>query len=116
MVDSELPEYDQAEVKRVIRVALACTQTSPTQRPSMSRAVAMLSGDVEVSVEISRPGYLEDWKFDDITSSLMSGFATKDTDSYYNSTASTSTMEDAGKFPIKSSGPMLSDGHIGEGR
>ena len=33
----------------------------------MSRVVAMLSGDVEVSDVTSKPGYLTDWRFDDIT-------------------------------------------------
>lgn len=54
----------------------------------MSRVVAMLSGDIEVSAVTSRPGYLTDWKFDDV-SSIMTDISLKDT-SNYNSTASTS--------------------------
>ncbi|XP_058183265.1 probable LRR receptor-like serine/threonine-protein kinase At1g56140 isoform X3 [Rhododendron vialii] len=69
LVDARLLEFDEEEVKRVIRVALLCTQTSPQQRPSMPRVVAMLSGDIEVSVVTSRPGYFTDWNFD--TTSLM---------------------------------------------
>ncbi|XP_024019154.1 probable LRR receptor-like serine/threonine-protein kinase At1g56140 [Morus notabilis] len=95
LVDSELSEFDEVEVRRVIRVAFLCTQTSPTIRPSMSRVVAMLSGDIEVSTEISRPGYLADWKFDDV-SSLMSGIATKGIDSsFYDSSVSASMVTDA---------------------
>nr|POE95015.1 putative lrr receptor-like serine/threonine-protein kinase [Quercus suber] len=30
----------------------------------MSRLVAMLLGDIEVSTVTSKPGYLSDWKFD----------------------------------------------------
>jgi hypothetical protein len=53
----------------------------------MSRVVAMLSGDIEVSVVTSRPGYLTDWKFDDVTS-IMTDISTKGLDSsYYNSSA-----------------------------
>lgn len=68
LVDSELSEIDDEEVRRVIGVALLCTQTLPTARPSMSRVVAMLSGDLEVKSEISRPGYLVDWTSDSISS------------------------------------------------
>ncbi|EXC40411.1 hypothetical protein L484_000980 [Morus notabilis] len=84
----------------------------------MSRVVAMLSGDIEVSTEISRPGYLEDWKFDDV-SSLISGIATKGTDSsFYDSSASTSMVTDAVTMTPPKNGasrPML-HGSIGEGR
>ncbi|KAG5532481.1 hypothetical protein RHGRI_026941 [Rhododendron griersonianum] len=48
LVDARLLEFDEEEVQRVIRVALLCTQTSPQQRPSMPRVVAMLLGDIEV--------------------------------------------------------------------
>ena len=52
----------------MIGVALQCTQTSPTLRPPMSRVVAMLSGDIEVSRVTTKPGYLTDWKFNDVSS------------------------------------------------
>ena len=52
----------------MIGVALLCTQTSPTLRPPMSRVVAMLSGDIEVSRVTTKPGYLMDWKFNDVSS------------------------------------------------
>ncbi|KAI3510101.1 hypothetical protein L1887_25631 [Cichorium endivia] len=67
LVDEELSEVDEIEVRRVMRVALLCTQTSSTQRPSMSRVVAMLSGDLEVSGVINRPEYLTFFEFDDST-------------------------------------------------
>ncbi|KAL0731489.1 hypothetical protein Bca4012_027583 [Brassica carinata] len=63
----DLSEFNVEEVKRVIGVALLCTQASHSLRPPMSRVVAMLSGDVEVSDVTSKPGYLTDWRFDDIT-------------------------------------------------
>jgi len=75
-----------------VGIALLCTQTSPTLRPSMSRVVAMLSGDIEVGTVTSRPGYLTDWKFDDV-SSIMTDVSAKGLDtSNYNSTASTSIV------------------------
>jgi len=67
LMDSTLSEFNEEEVKCMIGVSLLCTQASPTLRPSMSRVVAMLSGDIEVSSVTSRPGYLTDWKFDDET-------------------------------------------------
>lgn len=100
LVDANLLEFDEEEVKRVIGIALLCTQTSPQLRPSMSRVVAMLSGDIEVSVVTTRPGYLTDWKFNDKTS-----FMTPDTpsvESEYNqfSSSSTTRVGDAGHSPI----------------
>ncbi|KAI4323209.1 hypothetical protein L6164_022832 [Bauhinia variegata] len=67
LVDPRLSEFNEEEVKRIAGVALLCTQTSPASRPSMSRVVAMLSGDIEASPVTSRPGYLTDWKFDDVS-------------------------------------------------
>ncbi|XP_062170847.1 probable LRR receptor-like serine/threonine-protein kinase At1g56140 [Alnus glutinosa] len=115
LMDSTLSEFNEEEVKRMIGVSLLCTQASPTLRPSMSRVVAMLSGDIEVSSVTSRPGYLTDWKFDDVTSS-MSDVANKGTyASYHNSSASTSMVGDAENSPANASKPMLHE-IIKEGR
>ncbi|XP_058071809.1 probable LRR receptor-like serine/threonine-protein kinase At1g56130 isoform X4 [Magnolia sinica] len=72
VIDPALSEFSEEEAFRVIGVALLCTQASPTLRPPMSRVVAMLSGDVEVGIATSRPGYLSDWQFNDV-SGLTSG-------------------------------------------
>ncbi|KAF5477354.1 hypothetical protein F2P56_004003 [Juglans regia] len=113
LVDSTLLEYNEEEVKRLIGISLLCTQASPALRPTMSRVVAMLTGDTEVSSVTSRPGYLTDWKFDDITSS-MSDVATKGK-SYFNSPASTSMVGDAENSPVKVTKPLLDD-TINDGR
>lgn len=76
-MDSQLSEFNEEEAKRMIRVALLCTQTLPNLRPSMSRVVAMLSGDIEVAKVTSRPAYLTDWRFDDTTTTITSDGATK---------------------------------------
>ncbi|GLJ53485.1 hypothetical protein SUGI_1140960 [Cryptomeria japonica] len=55
--------YVEEEVIRVIAVALLCTQALPAMRPSMSRVVAMLTGDVEEIPVASRPGYITDWQY-----------------------------------------------------
>nr|POE72594.1 putative lrr receptor-like serine/threonine-protein kinase [Quercus suber] len=118
LVDSALSEFNEEEVKRQIGVSLLCTQASPTLRPSMSRVVAMLSGDIEVSIVTSWPGYLTDWKYDDVTNvTTMSGGATIGTDtSYYNSlSASASMVGDLGNSPGNASKPMLGE-IIKEGR
>ncbi|XP_022721695.1 probable LRR receptor-like serine/threonine-protein kinase At1g56130 isoform X2 [Durio zibethinus] len=72
LLDPTLVEFDENEALRVIGVALLCTQASPAMRPSMSRVVAMLAGDIEVSNVTSKPSYLTDWDFKDITSTFMS--------------------------------------------
>ncbi|CAJ1978518.1 unnamed protein product [Sphenostylis stenocarpa] len=70
LLDSRLEEFDEAEVRRVIGISLLCTQSSPFLRPSMSRVMAMLSGDVEVPCVTSMPGYLG-LAFDDITDQII---------------------------------------------
>ncbi|ESQ29849.1 hypothetical protein EUTSA_v10012222mg, partial [Eutrema salsugineum] len=79
LVDDELSEFNMEEVKRMIGVALLCIQTSYALRPPMSRVVAMLSGDIEISDVTSKPEYLDHWGFDDTTGSSFSAFQTKDT-------------------------------------
>ncbi|KAK1588936.1 hypothetical protein Q3G72_028782 [Acer saccharum] len=92
LVDSRLPEFNEEEVKRLIAVALLCTQTLPSLRPPMSRVVAMLCGDMEVSTVTTKPGYLTDWKYDDTstTGSFVSSTDKAtigiDTSSYTSST------------------------------
>ncbi|KAM4071016.1 hypothetical protein ACB094_11G029500 [Castanea mollissima] len=104
LADSKLLEFNEEEVKRLIGVSLLCTQASPTLRPSMSRVVAMLSGDIEVSTVTSRPGYLTDWKYDDITSEVAI-----DTSYFNSSSASTSMVGVVGNSPADASKPMLGD-------
>ncbi|TYI59689.1 hypothetical protein E1A91_D10G054600v1 [Gossypium mustelinum] len=71
LVDPNLVEFDENEALRIVGVALLCTQGSPSMRPPMSRVVAMLAGDIEVSGVITRPSYLTDWDFRDLTSSFV---------------------------------------------
>ena len=107
LADFKLSEFNEEEVKRLIGVSLLCTQTSLTLRPSMSRVVAMLSGDIEVSTVTSRPGYLTDWKYDDITNVTSEG--TIDTSHFNSSSATTSMVGDVGNSPADASKPMLGD-------
>jgi hypothetical protein len=62
MLDPRLEEFDSEEVLRAIKVALVCTQGSPHQRPSMSRVVAMLTGDVEAPSNVAKPSYITEWQ------------------------------------------------------
>ncbi|CAM8894016.1 unnamed protein product [Rhodiola kirilowii] len=78
LVDPRLSsDFKAEEVKRVIGIALLCTQTSPSMRPSMSRVVSMLSGYIEVPPFLSKPMYLTDWNFTD-SSTLMSVISTNE--------------------------------------
>ncbi|KAA8523441.1 hypothetical protein F0562_009864 [Nyssa sinensis] len=115
LVDSNLSDFNEEEVKRVMDIALLCTQTSPTLRPSMSRVVAMLSGDIDVSTVTTRPGYLTDWKFNDTTSFMSSNASTsQNPSSHHNSSTSTDMVADADRSPVDATRPML-DEIIGEG-
>ena len=50
--------YVEKEVQRVLQVALLCTQAVSTTRPSMTRVVAMLLGDIEIPRATSGPGFM----------------------------------------------------------
>ncbi|CAH8332505.1 unnamed protein product [Eruca vesicaria subsp. sativa] len=88
LIDQAITEFNMEEVKRVIGIALLCTYSSHFLRPPMSKVVAMLSGDTEVSEVTSKLGYLTEWRSDDTSSSSFSAFQTKETGaSAYNSTS-----------------------------
>ncbi|GJN09499.1 hypothetical protein PR202_ga27512 [Eleusine coracana subsp. coracana] len=55
-------EFESEEALRVIHVALLCTQGSPHQRAPMSRVVAMLTGDSEVTEIVTKPSYITEWQ------------------------------------------------------
>ncbi|RXI09179.1 hypothetical protein DVH24_023340 [Malus domestica] len=67
LVDPRLTEFDETKATRLIKTALMCTQGSPMARPSMSRVVAMLSGDMEIGMVMSKPSYLTYYNFKDVT-------------------------------------------------
>ncbi|XP_039041185.1 probable LRR receptor-like serine/threonine-protein kinase At1g56140 isoform X2 [Hibiscus syriacus] len=70
LLDPQVTEFDENEALRVIGVALLCTQASPSMRPPMSRVVSMLAGDIEVSTVTTKPSYLTDWDYKDVTGTL----------------------------------------------
>uniref|UniRef100_A0A7N0VE03 non-specific serine/threonine protein kinase n=1 Tax=Kalanchoe fedtschenkoi TaxID=63787 RepID=A0A7N0VE03_KALFE len=65
LVDPKLLSFSAQEVRRVIRVALMCIQSRPATRHPMSRVVAILSGDADVTTALSKPVYLSNWMYDD---------------------------------------------------
>ncbi|CAN6545913.1 unnamed protein product [Malus baccata var. baccata] len=78
LVDPRLTEFDETEATRLIRAALLCTQGSPMARPSMSRVVAMLSGDIDIGTVMSKPSYLTDYNFKDVTTFSTGRFLVED--------------------------------------
>ncbi|XP_051149392.1 probable LRR receptor-like serine/threonine-protein kinase At1g56140 [Andrographis paniculata] len=114
LVDSSLDEYNPDEVVRLIGVALLCTQASPLLRPAMSRVVAMLAGDMDVAPVTTRPGYLVDWRFNDVTAVMSAPSKVSSTSvhvelsssvSNSNSTSTASQLQ----FPNDHTIPMLID-------
>ncbi|KAG8100195.1 hypothetical protein GUJ93_ZPchr0013g34740 [Zizania palustris] len=77
IVDPSLEEFNEDEAFRAICVALLCTQSSPHQRPPMSKVVAMLTGEAEVAEVVTKPSYITEWQFRDGNRSY-SGFGTSD--------------------------------------
>uniref|UniRef100_A0A0E0EJ09 non-specific serine/threonine protein kinase n=1 Tax=Oryza meridionalis TaxID=40149 RepID=A0A0E0EJ09_9ORYZ len=62
IVDPKLDEFDSEEALRVIYAALLCTQGSPHQRPPMSRVLAILTGDIEMTEMVTKPSYITEWQ------------------------------------------------------
>ncbi|BBH07190.1 Leucine-rich repeat transmembrane protein kinase [Prunus dulcis] len=122
LVDPRLTEFDENDATRLIKAALLCTQASPMMRPSMSRVVAILSGDIEASTVMSKPSYLADWDFKDVTtSSFLVDDDTSSTESNVlldhqpeGSTTGASLGIDPAPSPVNVTGSMLI-GIIGEG-
>jgi len=73
-VDPKLTEYNGYEVLRVIRVALHCTQGSPHKRPSMSRVVAMLTGDADTTEDVAKPSYITEWQVKQVADDVSGSF------------------------------------------
>ncbi|XP_048438750.1 probable LRR receptor-like serine/threonine-protein kinase At1g56130 [Pyrus x bretschneideri] len=106
LVDPRLTEFDKTEATRLIRAALLCTQASPMTRPSMSRVVAMLSGDIDIGTVMSKPSYLTDYDFKDVTTSLTSRFLVED------DTPSTSSKGSNVRLNYQSGGSNASGGSV----
>ncbi|GFP85151.1 probable LRR receptor-like serine/threonine-protein kinase at1g56130 [Phtheirospermum japonicum] len=107
LVDPTLHKYDANEVRRIIGIALLCTQASPALRPPMSRVVAMLSGDIEVPLVTTRPGYLTYWEFNDATklvSEIDSSTLSSDISLINSATTTTATTVCS---PVNPAKPML---------
>ena len=81
-------------------------------RPSMSRVVAMLAGDIEVGVVTSKPSYLTDWNFKDITSNFLSE---EDRKQRGDNSNSNNQLGDPTPSPLNVTETMLG-GIIGDGR
>lgn len=65
ILDTKLTSFNEEEAIRMIAVAFLCTQANPTDRPSMSRVVAMLLGDGEITNIPTKPIYLTEWRYDE---------------------------------------------------
>ncbi|KAI6691654.1 hypothetical protein NL676_028482 [Syzygium grande] len=106
LVDSRLSEFNEEEARRMVAMALLCTQTSPALRPPMSRVVAMLSVDIELPTVSTRPCYLADWKYSD-TTSFSNTTADKSTDkSPFNSPFTAGTVGATTLSPEIATTPM----------
>ncbi|GKU92420.1 hypothetical protein SLEP1_g6151 [Rubroshorea leprosula] len=64
LVDDELgSEFNKAEAETVIKVALLCTNVSPTLRPTMSEVVGMLEGRSPTPDPVNASSYSDDLRF-----------------------------------------------------
>ncbi|KAL5699908.1 hypothetical protein ACHQM5_025436 [Ranunculus cassubicifolius] len=103
LVDPTLASFDEEEASRMLGIALLCTQASPMMRPTMSKVVVMLTGDADVCVVTSKPSYLTDWQFNDLSSSFVTTTNTTET----SGSSMTNTQLQSELIP--SPRPMLQD-------
>ncbi|KAL7595721.1 hypothetical protein Lser_V15G29113 [Lactuca serriola] len=121
LVDPSLTSFDEQEATRMIGIALMCVQASPSLRPAMSRVIAMLSGDIEISQVTTKPSYLTDWDFNDTTNTFYDEetppFSSETTTitTNTNTTTSTSTGIESTSSPIIMS-EMINNGNLRDGR
>ncbi|MCL7030275.1 hypothetical protein MKW94_004776, partial [Papaver nudicaule] len=61
LVDKDLDpnEYNPQDVKKVIEIALSCTQSSVSLRPSMSEVVVMLLSRDSLELRPTRPTFID---------------------------------------------------------
>lgn len=117
LVDPKLNSFNEEEAKKMLGIALLCTQASPMMRPSMSRVVVMLTGDAEVSTVTSKPSYLTDWQFNDMSSFVCedgtSGSLTSKTSNtqyHSSSNASLTSKTSNGQYHSSSNASVVYDG------
>nr|BAD02994.1 putative Receptor-like serine/threonine kinase(RFK1) [Oryza sativa Japonica Group]BAD03117.1 putative Receptor-like serine/threonine kinase(RFK1) [Oryza sativa Japonica Group]BAD03607.1 putative Receptor-like serine/threonine kinase(RFK1) [Oryza sativa Japonica Group] len=108
IVDPKLKEFNEKEALRVICAALLCTQGSPHQRPSMSRVMAILAGDIEVTEVVTKPSYITEWQL------RGGGDTSYATSSYYSGSTTGEFREKRETAPLNSY-PGIA-GRIDEGR
>lgn len=65
LIDERLgSNFNEREAEKVLKVALLCTNASPSVRPIMSEVVRMLEGEMEIPDVVPEPGaYKEDLRF-----------------------------------------------------
>ncbi|KAI3791405.1 hypothetical protein L2E82_05173 [Cichorium intybus] len=120
LIDPSLTSFDEQQATRMIGIALMCVQASPSLRPAMSRIIAMLSGDIEISPVTTKPSYLTDWDFNDTTNTFLfeepisSETTTMTTNTTTTTTTSFSAAVESMSSPIMSD--RISNGSLRDGR
>ncbi|KAJ3693534.1 hypothetical protein LUZ60_009014 [Juncus effusus] len=112
IVDPKLRSFNEEQVLRLMGISFMCTQSSLLLRPSMSRVVTMIIGDVDVNEVTSKPSYLTEWQFKDITSASIS------TGEFYGSSPEPLRSNQAGQIDMTHSysADILMDSIIQDGR
>ncbi|KAJ6333342.1 hypothetical protein OIU77_009249 [Salix suchowensis] len=83
VVDPKLQsEFNKEEAERMIKLALLCTNASPSLRPAMSEAASMLEGQTSIPEIISDPSIYGD----DLHSTRPTGHYQQARDHSLNST------------------------------
>nr|XP_043639007.1 probable LRR receptor-like serine/threonine-protein kinase At1g56140 isoform X2 [Erigeron canadensis] len=119
LIDPSLTSFDEQQATRMIGVALMCVQASPSLRPAMSRVIGMLSGDIEISVVTTKPSYLTDWDFNDITNTFCDDEPISSENTTMTTTRTTNTTSSTGRDSMSSPiilSELRNNGSLRDGR
>ncbi|CAG7894830.1 unnamed protein product, partial [Brassica rapa] len=94
-------EFNSKEAEVMIKVGLACTNSSPLSRPTMSEAVQMLEGETEITQVLSDPGlYGSDWNISKMRSTDTHGSSSTSGLTDQTATTMKSFVSGAGLYPL----------------
>ena len=108
LVDLKLgPEFKKDEAVRMINVALLCTNSSPTLRPTMSAVVSMLEGHAVIQEVVSDPSLSVTDHYEQVQTQSLSTSQTLITSVDHPWTDSSTSAQDL--YPVSLSSQYLSN-------
>lgn len=94
-------EFNSNEAVRMIKVSLVCINSSPSLRPTMSEAVQMLEGAIEITQVMSDPGlYGPKWSISKLRDTDTHGSSSTSGVIDQTSTTAKSSVSNGDLYPL----------------